>query len=220
MKKVAALLFLLIGFVSTAQDYQFDYLLEYKTDDGEPRNYYVNSANSDYMLIDAADKQILSKDQTVFFAVSFEGVTNIYHIDKDELPEETAELIATDGKEVVINGFTCKRYLYKALVPDEKRRNKKVPVTYEFYIMGDTIDSAGIFNTNSFYIGLGYVFKNLPKGTLVKFGNIADKNFVAYAMTLVKVTKLASPLKPEITKEMIAKLLKNKINLRIEKFNN
>lgn len=210
MKKVAALLFLLIGFVSTAQDYQFDYLLEYKTDDGEPRNYYVNSANSDYMLIDAADKQILSKDQTVYFAVSFEGVTNIYHIDRDELSEETAELITTDGKEVIVNGFACKRYLYKAMVPDEKRHNKRVPVTYEFFIMDDAIDTAGIFNTNRFFIGMGYTFKNLPKGTVVKFGNIADINYDAYsAMNLVKVTKLASTLKPEITKEMIA-TFKNK----------
>lgn len=207
MKKVLALVLLLIGLVSSAQNYEFDYLLEYRTDEGESLDYYINSQDHSYFLYDNEDKQIISAKNTVFFSISLKGETRINHI---ELLQENNKVIVSEpiaDKTESLYGYSCKRYLYKTMLP-EGEGNALIPVTFELYMTDTPLDTASVLNDNKFLVGYGAKFNNLPKGTIVKFGNTEGENYEAYTtMNLVKVIKLDKVLKLDITKQQVAEFV-------------
>lgn len=202
---------LIAGITVNAQsDYQFDYTMEYTDNDGKLSEYYINTKDASYILLDSDYQQIIKEDFVINFNVSMKGETRITDVLPDQFENNPTKIeVVENGKtETVINGHKCKKYVYKTFVIKGEDIEQKVPITYEFYIMDDPLNTLANFNHNEALFPDSLKFDGFPKGTLVMFKNLESDDFSEYThLTLSKVKKLEKPLKINITNQQVTKFL-------------
>jgi len=200
--------------VSAQSDYEFDYLLEYTNSYGISSDYYLNSKDDSYIFIDADLQQIILKDYFIDFNISLKGETRIFHVNNGPFEKNNSKVkVLENGKtEAIINGYKCKKYVYKLFVADVNHIGKQIPAFYEAYVMDDELNTIGYINDKEVLLPEGIQFNGLPKGTIVRLRLLEDHYFAEYTqLSLNKITKLEKPLKINITNQQATDfLLKNK----------
>jgi hypothetical protein len=213
MKRALGILLAIGGFNAYAQDFQFDYLLEYEDGDGEVKNYYINSKNSAYILSDSNYKLIVNENFIVYYAAPYIGKPYIYDVLPDQVENNTFQVqeLGGDKSEVVVNGFKCRKYIYKAQLTDDEDKSIKHPITYEYFITDNAVNSIAPLNRNEMLLPESMKFNNFPKGTVVKVQNINDDYYKAFVqLNLKKIIKLDKTLVLDLTNDQITNyLLKN-----------
>lgn len=214
MKRFLLALSVLFAFSVQAQDYQFDYLLEYVNGSGDPVNYYINSKDKSYVLNDSEYQNIIREDYVISFNISLKGEKRITSVFADKFEDNPAKVeeIKWDHSIITENGFKCRKYIYKTLVVDgEGDEAVTRPITYEMYIMDDPLNTLATLNQNELLFPDNIKFEGLPKGTIVRFKNIEDDYFSEYDLLILKkITKLDKPVTMEIDNKQVMKfLLKN-----------
>ncbi len=212
MKKLFLLFSAFFSFAAFAQDFQFDYMLEYTDGDGNPFSYYINSKNSNYVFRDGDYHTVVTNEFMMYFSVSLAGNTRIYDVIPDEMEINTTnvETLGTDKSETTINGFKCRKYTYKTMVTNPNDETTKIQVTYVAHIMPNSINTAETLDKNEVVFPESIVYGKLPPGTIVQFESLGDEEFDGYIqMSLKKITKLEKPLVLDITTAQVTKFLLN-----------
>jgi hypothetical protein len=168
------------------------------------------------MLSDSNYKQIVTEKYIVFFAMPYSGKPWIYDIMPDKFANNPAKVeeLESDNAEVVVNGYKCKKYLYKTTLTDADDETVTYPITYEYYITQDAVNSIPALNGTEMLFPDSIKFNGFPKGTVVKVSNIENDHYRAFTqLSLNKITKLDKPLVLEITNQQVTDfLLSNQAN--------
>ncbi len=212
MKKLFVAALALIGFCIYAQDYKFDYQLEYTDTDGNPFSYYINSKDKGYILKDGDYHMIVNNEFMIYFSVSLSGKTRIFDIIADEVDNNPTkvETVSEDKNVVTINGFKCRKYTYSTMITDTEDPEKTAQVTYVAYITDNGVNTADVLDRNEALFPDSIVSGKFPAGTLVQFESISNDLYDGFIhMKLTKVTKLEKPLVLDITNAQVTKFLIN-----------